>query len=63
MTNLLRTLIAAVFLGLAAFSVFGFMSSFEPGVGVGWKIGYAVVCISSVGLSALPWAVGQERHR
>jgi hypothetical protein len=37
----IRLLIAALSLGIAAFAGFGFAASFEPGAGIGWKLGYA----------------------
>ena len=50
-----RFLISVSCLPVAAFSVFGFLASFEPGVTIGWKMGYAIRGISSLGAAVLPW--------
>ncbi len=41
--NVMRILISAISISVAAFCVFGFLASFEPGVSVSWKIGYAIL--------------------
>ncbi|MBD3673031.1 MAG: hypothetical protein HUJ26_05850 [Planctomycetaceae bacterium] len=51
MDSPLRILISVVCLAVAACCVYGFMASFEPGIGAVWKIGYAAVGISSLGFS------------
>lgn len=61
MVSPVRMLISVICLSVAAFSVFGFLASFESGVGTDWKIAYAAVGISSLGLSLLPWIFGREK--
>ena len=56
----LRILISAVCLPVAAFSVFGFLASFEPGITIGWKIGYTILGVGSLGAAVLPWVLGRE---
>jgi len=47
------TLGALLSLPIAVFCVFGFCLSFEPGVGLGWKIGYAVLFALFVAAAAI----------
>ncbi len=55
MSNVARSLVSVACLTVAAFCVFGFMASFEPGVAVGWKIGYASLFVAFVAASVVPW--------
>jgi peptidoglycan/LPS O-acetylase OafA/YrhL len=51
---LFRIVLAMLLLCVAAFCVFGFLASFEPGNGVQWKVGYgALACGGWVGAVAL----------
>jgi hypothetical protein len=54
----LRTGLAIVLLLLAAFCIFGFMASFEPGVDPIWKIVYATVGVGSVMVAI--WLFGKK---
>lgn len=57
MTTVARVFIGSLCLLVAAFSVFGFAASFEPGIGIGWKLGYAgVFTLSAMGGAAACWA-------
>jgi hypothetical protein len=38
-----RLISGMVLFGVSAFCVFGFLASFEPGIGVMWKVGYGVL--------------------
>ena len=55
MPLVLRALLTLLCLPVAAFSVFGYMASFEPGVGSGWKVGYAVLFFAALAAGLLPW--------
>ncbi len=55
MSIVLRSLATCSSLAVAAFCVFGFLASFEPGVGPAWKAGYAVVFTIAILSAALPW--------
>ena len=55
MSVVLRMLATFASLAVAAFSVFGFLASFEPGVSPVWKVGYAVVFAVSILGAAVPW--------
>jgi hypothetical protein len=55
MSLVLRSLATCASLAIGAFSVFGFLASFEPGVSPAWKIGYAVVFAMAILGAALPW--------
>jgi len=46
--RMLRIGLAIVLLLLAAFCVFGFMASFEPGADPIWKIAFSIVGVGSV---------------
>lgn len=59
--NVLRILISAICIPIAAFCVFGFLASFEPGVGSGWKIGYAIVFATCIATSIAPWLMLSNR--
>lgn len=43
MTTARKILTSALVVPFAAFCVFGFSASFEPGVHTAWKVGYAVL--------------------
>jgi len=60
MTMPLRILISVACLFVAAFSFFGFLASFEPGVTIGWKIGYSIMGIVSLGVAVLPWLLDRK---
>lgn len=48
---------------LAAFSVYGFLAAFEPGVSGGWRVGYLllfVLCLTGASGSFLPPAGGSQ---
>jgi hypothetical protein len=55
MSIVLRLLATLASLAIAAFCVFGFLASFEPGVGPAWKIGYAVVFVVALLGAAVAW--------
>ena len=42
-----------LFLLVTLFCIFGFLASFEPGIGVGWKIGYAIAFFASLAFGIL----------
>lgn len=46
-------ILLVLFLLVALFCIFGFLASFEPGIGVGWKIGYAIAFFASLGFGIL----------
>ena len=50
-----KALLTVLFLAVAAFSVFGCLASFEPGVSYGWKLGYAAVLAASAGAIGWIW--------
>jgi len=50
-----RLLATFVALGIAAFSGFGFLASFEPGVSGVWKVVHAVVFAIALVGGLLPW--------
>jgi hypothetical protein len=50
-----RLLITLVAMGVAAFSAFGFLASFEPGLSGVWKVVYAVVFVAALIGGLLPW--------
>lgn len=50
-----KLLLSLVCLPLAAWSVFGFMASFEPGVSIGWKLGYAIAFLALLAAGTSPW--------
>jgi hypothetical protein len=60
MSIVLRLLATLASLAIAAFCVFGFLASFEPGVGPVWKIGYAVVFVVALLGAAVAW-LGRAR--
>lgn len=53
----MKIFISVVCAAIAAFSVFGFLASFEPGVAIGWKIGYALVFAVTTAAAICPWAL------
>lgn len=55
MSIVLRLLATVASLGVAAFCVFGFLASFEPGVSAAWKVGYAVVFVVALLGAAAAW--------
>lgn len=57
----IRILISVMCMPVAAFSVFGFLASFEPGVAIGWKIGYATLFVVLVATGIAPWIPKSSR--
>jgi len=55
MPVVLRLLASLASLAVGAFSVFGFLASFEPGVSPAWKVGYAVLFAAAILGAMLPW--------
>ena len=55
MPIVLRLLATLASLAIAAFCVFGFLASFEPGVSPAWKVGYAVVFVVALLGAAGAW--------
>jgi hypothetical protein len=52
---------ALALLGVAAFCLVGFLESFEPGLFLAWRFGYAAVGLASV--LAAAWILGRLRLR
>ncbi len=46
---LFRIVLAMLLFCVAAFCVFGFLASFEPGNGVQWKVGYGALACGGSG--------------
>jgi hypothetical protein len=44
-----RILSGMIALAVAAFAVYGFLASFEPGPHLIWKIGYGMLFVAAVG--------------
>jgi hypothetical protein len=59
--GLVVRLISGVMLfGISAFCVFGFLASFEPGVGMMWKVGYGLLgCFC---LTGVVWLLVRRRN-
>lgn len=51
----IRVLISVLCVPVATFSVFGFLAAFEPGIGIGWKIGYATLFATMLAAGIAPW--------
>jgi len=45
-------LVAVTSLAFAAFCAFGFLASFEPGIALAWRVGYAALGILSLAIAA-----------
>lgn len=52
---LTQIILRGVCLLLAAFFLFGFLASFEPGVSTAWKVGYATVLVLALSGALVPW--------
>lgn len=52
---MIKAVASAGTIAFAGFCVFGFLASFEPGVSLGWKLGYAVAFGASLFCAAVPW--------
>ncbi len=51
----LRALISLLCVPVAAFSVFGFLASFEPPASGAWMIGYAGLLFGMLAIGICPW--------
>jgi hypothetical protein len=55
MWNLAQSIVSGCCLLLAAFSVFGFLATFEPGVELAWRVGYLTLFVVSLIGASMPW--------
>jgi hypothetical protein len=56
MTTVPRIIITLALLGVTAFCVFGLLASFEPGVSLAWRVGYATAIVACLVGLVWTWA-------